>query len=212
LVVDQGTKFRASCTGHGREIQNGIYRFGMVAASRIPLFPERNCNRLRALAIVVLRGRIAVFLEENGQFGVELGIVCNQEVAGSIPVGSTRCKFLPKFGVTVTCRWSAVRAEVESQCIQRSIARILRAVDGLRAVFDQRAYHARRFGQRPQASHFQLLPLLAPRSQREGQGAVGLRANMAKSAISATMEARGASKNTPRSKSSSKMSMPSLLP
>jgi hypothetical protein len=49
----------------------------------IPLFPERNCNRLRWLAIVVLRDKIALFPEENGVFGVLLGLPDKDEVRSS---------------------------------------------------------------------------------------------------------------------------------
>jgi hypothetical protein len=69
--------------------QNGNYRFVPLAILEIPLFPERNCNRLRALAIVGLRDRIGVFFGNLGlNGGFKIGL-CTQEVAGSIPVVST---------------------------------------------------------------------------------------------------------------------------
>jgi hypothetical protein len=57
--------------------------------SKNAAIPERNCNRLRALAIVVLRGKMmktlgktSIFQESGWVFGV-------QEVAGSSPVAPT---------------------------------------------------------------------------------------------------------------------------
>jgi hypothetical protein len=81
-----------SIISHG-ESQNGIYRFALLVILEIPLFPESFCDEVRALAIVVLRDRIAIFfgnLGLNGDFKIGL---CKQEVAGSIPVVSTGCKF-----------------------------------------------------------------------------------------------------------------------
>jgi hypothetical protein len=54
------------CTPYSRQSQNGIYRFALIAILKIPLFPERNCNRLRALEIVILRGKMALFFGKSG--------------------------------------------------------------------------------------------------------------------------------------------------
>jgi hypothetical protein len=70
--------------------KNGNYRFASIAILKIPLFPERNCNRLRALAIVGLRGKVALIPEENGDFGVVLGLPDKDEVCSSSLRAPTR--------------------------------------------------------------------------------------------------------------------------
>jgi hypothetical protein len=72
--------------GRQSESQNGIYRFAPIVILKIPLFPERNCNRLRALAIVALRGKIAVLFGNLGlNSGFKIGLP-KLEVAGPNPV------------------------------------------------------------------------------------------------------------------------------
>jgi len=67
---------------------------------RIPLIPERYCYGLRALAIVVLRGKIAVNLEGNRFFSNLRVVSHNLEVVGSNPTPATFPKPLPNIDLT----------------------------------------------------------------------------------------------------------------
>jgi len=51
----------------GADCRENVYRFARIVILKIPLFPEKNCNRLRWFAIAVPRGRIAIFF---GKFGL----------------------------------------------------------------------------------------------------------------------------------------------
>ena len=86
-------RLKAATTSVGRvespKGQNGNYRFARSSVLEIPLFPESNCNRLRALAIVVLRDRMAIILEGNRCFGDIRIVAHNLEVMGSNPIPAT---------------------------------------------------------------------------------------------------------------------------
>ncbi len=76
--------------------QNGIYRFVPFAILEIPLFPERKCDSVQALAIVAPRGKISVFF---GNFGLNSGFrigLCKPGVDGSNPFVSTPSNFFEK--------------------------------------------------------------------------------------------------------------------
>jgi hypothetical protein len=72
--------------GRRGKSQNGIYRFAPITILKIPLFPESFCDEMRALAIVVLRDRIAVFFGDLGLNGDFQRGLPKLVVAGSIPV------------------------------------------------------------------------------------------------------------------------------
>ena len=72
--------------GRRGESQNGMYRFAPIAILKILRFPERNCDSVRALEIVALRGKIAVFFGNLGSnSGFKIGLP-KREVAGPNPV------------------------------------------------------------------------------------------------------------------------------
>jgi hypothetical protein len=111
--------------------QNGIYRFVPIAILEIPLFPERNCNGLRALAIVALRDKITVFPEENGDFGFIRGLPDKDEVCSSslrAPTHKARRSnglrrafllLLPDIASLAVCRQSAIMPAHDDQSALR---------------------------------------------------------------------------------------------
>ena len=66
-----------------------IYRFARTLSAEIPLFPEKECNCLRVLAIARFGDRIGENVEENRFFGVVPRSPLNQRVVGSSPTGGT---------------------------------------------------------------------------------------------------------------------------
>ena len=88
-----------ACTQDPRETKTVITVLPPSSFLKIPPFPEKR-NRLRALAIVVLRGRIAIFFGKSGPKRDFKGELCKPEVRGSPPLRSTGCKPLPKLALS----------------------------------------------------------------------------------------------------------------